>query len=125
MPIRVLVIDDNPASLELMTYLLRAHRYEPLAAADGEAGVALAREARPGIVLCDLQLPAMDGYEVVRRLRADAATRAIPVLAVTACALPAERAQLLAAGFDGHIPKPISPEAFVPQMATFLRPDPT
>lgn len=117
---RVLVIEDNPANLELMTYLLRAYKYEALSAEDGEQGLAIAQAERPDIVICDIQLPKMDGYEVVRRLKLDAATRAIPVVAVTAFAMVGDRDRALAAGFDGYIGKPITPETFVSQVERFL-----
>jgi CheY-like chemotaxis protein len=117
---RILVIDDNPASLELMTGLLRAGRYEPLAAEDGEKGLALAKSGRPDVVICDIHLPRMDGFEVVRRLKSDEKTRAIPVVAVTAFAVGGDRDRALAAGFDGYIGKPIVPEAFVSQVEQFL-----
>src|SRR5260221_10609402 len=83
MPVRILVIEDNAASLELMTYLLRAYRYETLAATDGEAGLRLARLEHPQAIICDIQMPRMDGFEVVRALKSDPATRAIPVVAGT------------------------------------------
>lgn len=120
MPARILVIEDNPANLELMMYLLRAYRYEPLSATDGEKGLALARSARPDVIVCDIQLPSMDGFEVVRRLKSDPATRSMPVIAVTAFAMVGDRDRALAAGFDGYIGKPIVPETFVPQVEQFL-----
>src|SRR3989442_1454944 len=78
MTARILVIEDNPANLELMTYLLRAHSYEPLCASNGEKGLALAQSTRPDIVVCDIQLPTMDGFEVVRRLKSDPAPLSRP-----------------------------------------------
>jgi two-component system cell cycle response regulator len=119
---RILVIEDNPANLELMTYLLRAYKYEPMAALDGETGLELARTERPEVVVCDIQLPKMDGFEVVRRLKADPATAAIPVIAVTALAMVGDRDRALAAGFDGYIGKPIVPESFVSQIEQFFKP---
>ncbi|HEX9396385.1 MAG TPA: response regulator [Burkholderiales bacterium] len=120
MPVRILVIEDNAANLELMTYLLRAYRYETLAATDGEAGLRLARLEHPQAIICDIQMPRMDGFEVVRALKSDPATRAIPVVAVTAFAMVGDKERVLAAGFDGYIGKPIVPETFVPQIEQFL-----
>src|SRR5690242_18474270 len=117
---RILVIEDNPANLELMTYLLQAYKYETLAADDGETGLALAQSERPDVVVCDIQLPRMDGFEVVRRLKLETETRAIPVIAVTAFAMVGDRDRALAAGFDGYIGKPIVPETFVSQVERFL-----
>jgi two-component system cell cycle response regulator len=102
-------------------YLLRAYSYEPLSASDGEKGLALAQSTRPDIVVCDIQLPNMDGFEVVRRLKSDPATRSIPVVAVTAFAMVGDRDRALAAGFDGYIGKPIVPETFVQQVEQFLK----
>ena len=121
MAARILVIEDNPANLELMTYLLRAYKYEPLSASDGEAGLALARKERPEVVICDIQLPGIDGYEVSRRLKADPAMRSIPIIAVTAFAMVGDRDRALSAGFDGYIGKPIVPETFVSQVEQFLK----
>ena len=117
---RILVIEDNPANLELMTYLLGAYHYQGLSAMDGETGLALAQKEQPDLVICDIQLPKMDGFEVVRELKAGAATRAIPVVAVTAFAMVGDRDRVLAGGFDGYIGKPIVPESFVAEVERFL-----
>ena len=116
----VLVIDDNSANLDLMVYLLRAFRHEAIAAADGEQGVTLARQARPAAILCDVQMPRLDGFEVLRILKADPLTRAIPVIAVTALAMVGDRERIMAAGFDGYITKPIVPETFVSQVEQYM-----
>lgn len=118
---RVLVIEDNAANMELMTYLLRAFGHTVLEATDGRQGLDVARDARPDLVVCDLQLPLVDGYEIARTLKSDPALRAMPLLAVTAYAMVDDRQKALAAGFDGYITKPISPESFVPQVQSFLR----
>ena len=117
---RILVIEDNPANLELMTYLLRAYRYETVTATDGEAGLQLARLELPQAIICDVQMPRMDGFAVVRALKSDPATKAIPIVAVTAFAMVGDRERVLAAGFDGYVGKPIVPETFVPQIEQFL-----
>jgi len=116
----ILVIEDNPASLELMIGLLRAVNYRACAAEDGEKGLALAQGKRPDLVVCDIQLPGMDGFEVVRRLKAEAP--AMPVVAITSFATAAYRERVLAAGFDGYIGKPIVAETFVSQLEQFLEP---
>jgi CheY-like chemotaxis protein len=117
---RVLVIEDNPANMELMTYLLRAFGHTVLEAVDGRQGVRVAAEARPDLVVCDLQLPVLDGYEVARTLKADPSLRATPLIAVTAFAMVDDRRKALAAGFDGYFSKPIAPESFISQLQTFL-----
>lgn len=121
MAARILIIEDNPANLELMTYLLRAYKYQVLSAADGEAGLAAAQQQLPDVVVCDLQLPKLDGFEVLKRLKAEPRTTAIPVVAVTAYAMVGDRERVLAAGFDGYLAKPIEPETFVSQIERFLK----
>jgi CheY-like chemotaxis protein len=117
---RIMVIEDNPANLDLMVYLLDAFGHTPLAATDGETGIALIQREKPHLIICDVQLPKMSGYEVVQWLKADPALQAIPVLAVTAYAMVGDRDKVLAAGFDGYFTKPIQPETFVPQVESFL-----
>lgn len=117
---RVLVIDDHPDNLELMRYLLDAFGHQPLTATRGAAGVAATLADAPALVLCDVQLPDIDGFEVVRRLRAAGCD--VPVVAVTALAMASDREAALAAGFDGYIAKPIDPTQFVAQVDGFLPP---
>ena len=120
MSARILIIEDNPANLDLMSYLLRAFGHYPLLARDGEGGIVVARNERPDLILCDIQLPKMDGFELARRLRADSALSKIPLLAVTALAMVGDRDKILAAGFDGYVPMPIEPETFVTEVERFL-----
>ena len=121
MAIRVVVIEDNPANLELMTYLLRAYKFEPLPAVSGEEGVETVLRERPDLVLCDIQLPKMDGFEVLRRLKAEPGFERIPIVAVTAFAMVGDKERMLTAGFDGYIGKPITPDTFVGQVERFIR----
>ena len=117
---RILVIEDNPENLELMTYLLRAFGHEAMTAESGKPGVDIARLERPDLIACDVQLPDMDGYEVVRRLKAIPELSNVPVVAVTALAMSGDREKGLAHGFDGYISKPIDPERFVALLEAFL-----
>src|SRR5689334_5379048 len=100
---QILIIEDNPTNMQLMVYLLRAFGHTPLEAVTGEAGLALARDHRPDLILSDLQLPGMDGYEIARQVKADAKLDAIPLIAVTAYAMVGDRDKVLAAGFNGYI----------------------
>jgi two-component system, cell cycle response regulator DivK len=120
MPARILIIEDNPTNLELMSFLLGAHGHTVLSAHDGESGIELARSERPDLILCDVQLPRLDGYGVVRLLKSEAASRSIPLIAVTAFAMVGDRDKMLAAGFDGYLPKPITPETFVGEVDLYL-----
>jgi CheY-like chemotaxis protein len=120
MPARLLVVEDNPANLELMVYLLEAFGHRVITAVDGATGVDLARSERPDLILCDIQLPVLDGYGVARAIKADQSVCAIPLVAITASAMQGDRGLALAAGFDGYLPKPIDPESFVGQVESFL-----
>jgi two-component system cell cycle response regulator DivK len=107
-PALILIVEDNPRNLKLVRDVLEHAGYVTLAAERAELGLELARERGPDLVLMDVQLPGMDGVEALGHLRADPATAAVPVVAVTAFAMEADRARLLAAGFDDYIEKPIS-----------------
>lgn len=117
---RILVIEDNPTNRELMVYLLKAFGYATVEADDGVAGLEMARAQRPDLIVCDVQLPKLDGYGVVRSLKSEESLRDVPVVAVTALAMVGDRDHILRAGFDGYVSKPITPETFVPDLEKFL-----
>ncbi len=120
MSARILVIEDNPTNMELMRYLLQAFGHTALAASDGRQGLISARYERPDLIICDIHLPKLDGFGVVRKLKDDPCTQVVPVIAVTAQAMVGDRDKLLNAGFDGYICKPIEPECFVAQVDAYL-----
>ena len=117
---RILIIEDNPANVELMSFLLGAYGHTPLSAADGPRGVAAARSERPDLIACDVNLPGMDGFAVLAALKTEPLLAGVPILAVTALAMAGDREKVLAAGFDGYISKPIEPESFVAELEAFL-----
>ncbi|OIJ43365.1 response regulator [Massilia timonae] len=117
---RILIIEDNPANIELMSFLLGAYGHTPLSAADGPRGVAAARSERPDLIACDVNLPGMDGFAVLAALKTEPSLSGVPILAVTALAMAGDREKVLAAGFDGYISKPIEPESFVAELEAFL-----
>jgi len=117
---RILIVEDNPANRELMAYILTAYGHTVRVAEDGLGGVDLARRLLPDLILSDVQLPDIGGFEVVRRLHDDALTKNIPLVAVTAMAMVGDRERVLAAGFDGYLAKPIDPESFVEQIEAYL-----
>jgi two-component system cell cycle response regulator DivK len=119
---RILIAEDNEANLALVEYLLQTAGHQTLAASDGAQALRLARQQRPDLFICDLQMPLLDGFEVLRQLREDAALRGLPVLALTAFSRSGDRTDVLHAGFDGYLSKPIDPEAFVAQIETHLQP---
>lgn len=120
MAARILVIEDNLTNLELMIYLLRAFGHMPVPAEDGETGLEMAYRERPDLIICDLQLPRLNGFEIARRLKGHPSLRSIPLVAVTAYAMVGDREKVLAAGFDGYIAKPIPPETFVRAIDAYL-----
>jgi two-component system, cell cycle response regulator len=117
--VRVLVVEDNPTNLELMSYLLKAFGHEAIAASSGAEGLRHARSQPPDIVVCDIQMHGVDGFDVLAGIRADEQLRDVPVVAVTASAMVGDRENALAAGFDGYISKPIDPETFVQSVIRF------
>lgn len=122
MPARILVIEDNPTNGELMIKLLSAFGYTTAVALNGAEGIANIEQEQPDLVICDLQLPVLDGYAVARHLKAEPRLRAIPLMAVTALAMVGDRDKAVAAGFDRYIPKPIDPKTFVEEVASLLPP---
>ena len=117
---RILVVEDNAANLDLMVYLLDAFGYIAIPARDGQEALRVTAREKPDLILCDVHLPKMDGYEVVRRLKSDPESRSIPTVAVTALAMVGDRDRVLRAGFDGYLSKPIDPETFVQQIDGFV-----
>jgi two-component system cell cycle response regulator DivK len=110
---RVLVVEDNPANMSLATFLLESAGYSVLSATDAEAGLTSAREEQPDLILMDIQLPGMDGLAATMQLKGDDATRAIPVIALTALAMKGDEERIRAAGCDGYIAKPIRYKEFL------------
>lgn len=118
---KILVVEDYPDNLALMTYLLTAAGHDVRGASSGQQTVAAARTEVPDIVVLDIQLPDMDGYQVLGELRGDPRTANVPVVAVTAYAMVGDRDDALAAGFDGYLPKPITPRTFAQTIESHLR----
>jgi CheY-like chemotaxis protein len=116
----VLIIEDNEQNIYLATFLLKNSGYQVVQARSGEEGLSQSQKTRPDLILLDIQLPEMDGYEVVRRLKSQPATAAIPVVAVTSYAMAGDREAILAAGCHGYVEKPIDPDTFVATVTAFL-----
>lgn len=113
----VLIVEDNPANMRLAVFLLRMAGHHVLTATDAEAGLVMARERQPGLIVMDMQLPGMDGLEATMRLKRDGATRGIPVIALTALAMKGDEERIRAAGCDGYIAKPIRYQEFLATVA--------
>jgi two-component system cell cycle response regulator DivK len=117
---RILVIEDQEDNRQILRDLLTSADFGVIEAEDGEAGLAAAAAHRPDLILMDIQLPILDGYEATRRLKADAQLRAIPVIAVTSHALAGDADKARAAGCDAHISKPYSPRQLLAKVREYL-----
>jgi two-component system, cell cycle response regulator DivK len=117
---RVLVIEDNEDNLRILRDLLTSAGYEPIEAVTGEEGVSLAETHRPDLILMDIQLPGMDGYEATRRIKVNPALRQIPVIAVTSYALSGDEVKAMEAGCDDYVTKPFSPRALLAKIREYL-----
>lgn len=120
MPARILVIEDHPTSRELMRFILTRSGYEVMLAEDGAAGLAAARRQRPDLIISDIQLPIMTGFEVATAAAADPNLKDVPLIAVTASAMAGDRENIIRCGFIDYVSKPIEPETFVVQVAKYL-----
>jgi CheY-like chemotaxis protein len=116
----ILLIEDNEQNRYLATFLLEQHGCKVVSANDGPKGIALAKTLQPDLILLDIQLPGMDGYEVARTLRQIGSLHATPIVAVTSYAMTGDREKSLAAGCNGYIEKPIDPDTFVSEIAQFM-----
>ena len=116
----ILIVEDNEKNRKLVRDVLQFKGYRTSEAETAELGLALARESRPALILMDIQLPGMSGIDALGHLRADPATRDIPVMAVTASAMTQDRQKILAAGFDAYESKPIDVKAFLVHVAEML-----
>jgi two-component system, cell cycle response regulator DivK len=117
---RVLVVEDNASNMTLATFLLQSAGHTVLSATDAEAGLALARQELPELILMDIQLPGMDGLQATALLKGDAATRDIPVVALTALAMKGDEERIRAAGCDGYIAKPMRYQEFLAAISSAL-----
>ena len=110
---KVLVVEDNPGNMKFTTFLLQSAGHTVLGAATAEAGLAFARDEQPNLILMDIQLPGMDGLEATGLLKRADATRAIPVIALTALTMKGDEERIRAAGCDGYIAKPMGYKSFL------------
>ncbi len=117
---RILVIEDNEQNLYLIRYILEDCGYEVFSAADGKEGIMLAASLRPDLILLDIQLPIMNGYDVARGLRENPDLAATPIVAVTSYAMPGDKEKAMEAGCSGYIEKPIDPDTFDAQVEKHL-----
>ena len=119
----ILIVEDDELNRDSLRRLLRRRGYDILLAVDGEEALTVARAERPDVILMDMRLPGIDGWEATRRLKAAPETRAIPIVALTAHAMASDRDEALAAGCDDHDTKPIDLDRLLPKIRALL-PDP-
>jgi len=116
----ILVVEDNENNLMLVRDVLQLKGYKVLEAMTGADGLRLAAEGKPDLILMDIQLPDIDGITALARLRADSATKAIPVLAISASVMPEEQQKITASGFEGFIAKPLNMKSFLQTIERFV-----
>ena len=119
---RILLVEDNPTNMKLSSFLLESVDYDVVCAVNAELALTLAREQHPDLILMDIQLPGMDGLQATAQLKADPATRDIPVIALTALAMKGDEERIRAAGCDGYIAKPIDYKDFLATVKRMLQP---
>jgi two-component system cell cycle response regulator DivK len=117
---RILVVEDTEDNRRIIRDLLTSAGYETIEAVTGEEGVAMAVEHRPDLILMDVQLPVLDGYEATRRIKANPALRHIPIIAVTSYALSGDEEKTREAGCDAYVAKPFSPRLLLAKVRGFL-----
>ena len=124
MSTKILLVEDNAANRYLATYLLAGHGFAVVHAADGVEALDRAHTEQPDLILMDIQMPRMDGYEAARRIKDTPALSGIPLVALTSYAMAGDRDRALAAGFAAYIEKPIVTETFVAEVSRHLSPKP-
>lgn len=116
---RILVAEDNAVNLELLREMLEGLRCEVIEATNGEQALAMVQETEPDLILLDINMPKMNGYDVLIRLRQNRKLSGVPVLAVTAYAMKEDQQKVLDAGFNGYLPKPIDTARLVDELRRF------
>ena len=116
----ILIVEDDPKNLKLIRDLLQIRGYTTLEATDGKQGVDMARAKMPDLILMDIQMPLMDGFEAISILKADPVTKSIPIIALTAFAMQGDREKCMEAGCNDYITKPLDTRAFVTKVKEYL-----
>ena len=120
MPGRILLVEDNELNLDMLSRRLKRRKFEVLVAEDGQAGIDVAIAEQPDLILMDMRMPVLDGWEATRRLKASPETRHIPVIALTAHAMAEDREQAMAAGCDDYDTKPVEFRRLLRKIAAFI-----
>ena len=115
----ILIIEDNPDNMKLITFILEKHGYRTIAAFSGREGIDLVFKESPDVVLLDIQLPDMNGLDVLKAIRSSEADSHLPIVAVTSFAMSGDRQRLMAAGCTGYIEKPINPDTIMHEIRRY------
>jgi CheY-like chemotaxis protein len=118
---KVLVIEDNEKNRYLISFILKAEGFDVIEAITGEGGVEMAIRESPDLVLMDIQLPGIDGYEATRQIRASPVNGNIPIVALTSYAMSGDRKRALSAGCNGYVEKPINPDTIIDEIRKYIR----
>ncbi len=121
MPRKILIVEDNQDNRELVIKVLRNKGFETVEAVDGEDAIEKALSEKPDLILLDISLPKLDGYEVAKRLKSMEAFQEIPIVAFTAHAMKGDREKVIVAGFEGYISKPINIRELPDQIKSYIR----
>lgn len=117
---KILVIEDNETNLYMMRFLLQENNYQVVEARDGVEGVKLAASEEPDLILMDIQLPLLDGYEATKQIKANEKIKHIPIIALTSYAMVGDKEKTLKAGCNGYMEKPINPETLITEIKKYL-----
>jgi len=120
MKTKILVIEDNEQNIYLVSFILEKYGYQVVQARNGAEGIEKAQQEKPDMVLLDIQLPVMNGYEVAQELRKGKELKTTPIIAITSYAMPGDREHALEAGCSGYIEKPINPDTFINQITGYF-----
>ena len=118
---KILIVEDNEFNLELITDILKLKAYQIISTDNGEDAIRLTKQTHPDLILMDIQLPGMDGYEATRRIKSNPELKHIPVVAITSYAMKGDKEKVIAAGCDGYIVKPINTRELPGLVAEYLR----
>jgi len=119
----VLIVDDDPNTRKLVRDLLVLKEFETIEAPDGKQALAAARESMPVLIIMDVQMPGLDGYDTTRALKSDSRTAHIPVVALTSLAMPGDREAVFQAGYDDYMPKPLDTRLFMKKLPEWVKPE--
>lgn len=117
---KILVAEDNQQNLYLVTFILKQNQYEVVSVSDGVAVIEKTKTEKPTLILMDMQLPKMNGYEATKKIKEMPEFKNIPIIALTAFAMKGDKGKILETGCDGYIEKPINPETFIGEVEKYL-----